>query len=72
MSPVSWPSNVAYTVAASNRLASTWETHVPRGRSGTRDATLFHVPPSFRVTWRLPSSVPTHTTCGSLGDSLIV
>src|SRR5207248_9017156 len=45
---------------------------VPLGTPGTLDATFFQVFPPSRVTCRLPSSVPTHSTLAVRGDSLSV
>src|SRR6185436_17261380 len=42
------------------------------GTPGTLSTTFFHVMPPSRLTWRLPSFVPTQTMPGTTGDSLIV
>ena len=42
---------------------------VARGRPGMFLPTSVNVAPPSRLTWRLPSSVPAHTTPGTTGDS---
>ena len=71
MSPKVWRSKAAYAVALSNRLASTQLTQDADGKPGTLATTLVHVFPPSRVSWTLPSSVPTQTVRASSGDSLI-
>ena len=51
---------------SSKRPASTHDTQVPFGSPATFGATFVQVLPPSRVTWRLPSSVPTQITCGVL------
>src|SRR5258708_37265624 len=72
MSPNVWRSNAANAVFASKRLASTQLTHDPAGSPGTFATTFVHVLPASRDSCTLPSSVPTHSTFASFGDSLIV
>src|ERR1041385_8071620 len=43
--------------------------YVPGGTPGTRDVSSSHVPPSFRVTHRRPSSVPAYRMPARTGDS---
>ena len=71
MSPLRCPSKLAKTVPSSKGLARSEETQVPAGSPGIAPATSVQLPPPSRVTWSRPSSLPTHTTCGSSGDSLI-
>ena len=49
--------------------ASTELTQVFFGSPGTLPATFVHVLPPSRVTWTLPSSVPTQMTLRFFGDS---
>ena len=72
MSPVRWPSKVAYAMFSSAFDASTPETQVRLGSPGTLATTFVQFLPPSRVTCRLPSSVPTQTTFGFFGDSLMV
>src|SRR5579884_1007305 len=46
-------------------------TYVPLGTPGTLPIMFFHVWPPSRESCRLPSSVPTHSTCAFSGDSAI-
>src|SRR5438067_2175123 len=71
MSPKLCRSNAAYAVPGSKRLASTHETQLAFGKPETFPATLVQCPPPSRVSWTLPSSVPTQMVFASRGDSLI-
>src|ERR1051325_4526409 len=68
-SPSMWPSAVTKHVPASPGDGATYEIHVHGTSPGRPRVTFVHVLPPSRVTWRFPSSVPTHTTFGSRGDS---
>src|SRR5437016_13165082 len=70
MSPNVWRSKAAYAVPASCRPASTQLTHESGGSPFTFRARLVQLFPPSRVSWRLPSSVPTQMTSGSKRDSL--
>src|SRR5262249_3294074 len=69
--PSMWPSAVTKQVAASLGEGETYEIQVLAGSPGRFLVTFAQVLPPSRVTWRLPSSVPTHTTFASFGDSPI-
>src|SRR5258706_16041562 len=69
MSPNVCKSNVAYAEPSLKCPASIEVTHAFFGNPGTLPTTFFQVFPPSRVTCRLPSSVPTHTIFGFLGDS---
>ena len=71
VSPKVWRSNAANAVALSNRLASTQLTQEKGGSPGTLRVTFCQVFPESRVTWTLPSSVPTQMVFASSGDSLM-
>src|SRR5438105_15708499 len=71
MSPKLCRSNAAYAVPGSKRLASTHETQLAFGKTETFPATLVQCPPPSRVSWTLPSSVPTQMVLVSRADSLI-
>src|ERR1043166_6128957 len=64
-----WPSAVTKHGPASPGDGATYEIHVHGTSPGRPRVTFVHVLPPSRVTWRFPSSVPTHTTFGSRGDS---
>src|SRR5580765_6927806 len=68
-SPSMWPSAVTKQVAASCGDGATYEIHVHGFTPGSALHVFDHVLPPSRVTWRLPSSVPTQTMFGSFGDS---
>src|SRR4051812_34038135 len=65
------PVTVTYAVPAFARDASTRLTQKP-GWPGILSRTLVQVPPPFRDTCTLPSSVPTQSRPGTIGDSSIV
>src|ERR1019366_9677838 len=58
-------------VPAAKCPGSTLETHGLFGSPVMFPTTFVHFFPPSRVTWRLPSSVPTQTTIESFGDSPI-
>src|SRR5512147_2265759 len=72
MSPIAWLSNVTNAVPSAYGLASTRETQALAGNPVTFLARFVHVLPPSRVSCRLPSSVPTHTTSPFIGDSQMV
>src|SRR3954469_17569217 len=72
MSPLAWPSKVAYAVPRSKWPASMVETHVLGGSPVMFFATLVQLLPPFCVTCTLPSSVPAQMICAFFGDSEMV
>src|SRR5262245_30713075 len=72
MSPVAWPSKVAYAVPSSKWLASMRDTQVHLGSPATFFVMLLQLLPPSRVICTLPSSVPTQIRSEFFGDSQIV
>ncbi len=66
-----WRSNAAYAVPSACGPASTQDTQLAGGRPGTFFTRFDHVAPPSRVSWRLPSSVPTQIVFASRGLSQI-
>ncbi len=67
-----WLSDTTKAVPASVGEASMFWIQASAGSPGTLSRTLVQLPPSSRVIWTLPSSVPTQITPASTGDSATV